>query len=1123
MATSGEVGGQGNNATGILNKLDNAGGLWGVVTGAPRAGGSLAKRILVGRRRNTDPKAPQAELRHSQFVSSVDDKTPVYDKHGRLVPPDKREDLNPELNKKMKENVYPAMEKFWIQHIERLSSVVNTYPHLLQDKSSYIYYQYMQARSLCVDAGGERLGQPATSKLQAYFQTSKGYNETMRYMEEEMTRLEQANNLIMLMQKQHQPGGFDAVNLGIMSAQDRRDFILRFGRATFEAISSIAVTTYVVQNFGLLIPPIMTVVAASGPIAAGLIAGGLSIAISMQRLQQLAKTNTPGQIMQECNSMWYAITNRPAESAYMRVMYGIDPNEFRFDQTQQKLVLDRDLATGGWEQSKNSMLSIKETRRLFYDSLGIRNPNMFGVPEEAFFDAQGQYRAPGAPIRPEGRGMIYQQDIWNRYRDLGGHVIIDATSGQPRHLYPHEAIQRFQQARREVIIAGVESQASTLIEDDRKNSTLKAQGEIISQRKLSVEAGGKVHDQQAKSYDSDIELYTKLNEGEGGKPGMVAYTQEWKGAAGSVEDRLRGISDVRKEVNSAISVLIPFSGNLEDISEHHIKTAIAAIDDRLDPKKPKSEAEAYENAKQYLDTNPPKVPDISLPPLKGGITQMVDNPRHPAALAAHDAALVKVEKLKTQREQLVELSQKLANKRAEYQRSNEHGKAYAETMRKMKDAYDTLITAAANRNTAIGPVLSTSGVDTILRSYPHSSFQIGVMDNSLSPPQVVQQTRPSRMDWIMFTLVNESSKPPWAATENNIHEHRMMVVHAIAYARAQESLSKSVHASKHYDTANAKKVGDFFNERDLDGTFNEMLLLASNDAELQAMGTKGGIDMAKGDNTTLRAYARERYDTFAGSAQWIVDEQAKLKDKAEKDKTKVTERLEGEKNRYELVAELINDENGADQSKKISAQTWMRGLTGNVAVNQLTDRETYATKQNDPVEMARYQDYEKRFMKKFTSFPPGMLEFLDVVFRYRSDKDGEEKLKLIYELLVEMDVDGITQKEEPQILLADMIYASHPSIREMILVTREQVRTKSIVNGQQINESWDQVVLRAFQYRHQGTYGIQPPPPSYYKVSLPSAFSCSEMNDIMTSIQHQIIDKAVRTGARVNPQASYVF
>lgn len=1128
MATSGEVGGQGNNSTGILNKLDNAGGLWGVVTGAPRAGGSLVKRILVGRRRNTDPKAPDSDLRYSQFISSVDDKTPVYDEHGRLVPPDKREDLNPELNKKMKENVYPAMEKFWTQHIERLSSVVNTYPHLLQDKSSYIYYQFLQARSFCTDAGPTRLGQLNVNKLREYFQTVRGYNETMRYMEEEMTRLEQSNNLIMLMQKQHQPGGFDAVNLGIMTAADRRNFALRIGTGMIPAIEALLVTAYFVRTFGAFVPGMITalpplIATALGPWAIGAAVAAVPFGLMIRDLDRIAKTHTAPQIMQECNSMWYAITNRPAESAYMLVMYGVDPQEFRFDQSQQKLVINRDLATGGWEQSKNNMLNIKETRRLFYDALGIKNPNMFGVPEEAFFDAQGRYRPDlNLPIRPEGAGMIYQQDIWNRFRDLGGHGTIDAN-GQHVYLSPTEAIRRFQQARREVIIAGVESQAGALIEADRKKATLSVQNEIIEQRKTSVEAGGTVHKQLADAYDSDIKLYTVLNDGEGGKPGMVAYAQEWKGATGSVEDRLSAIFTLRQEVYTKIATLVTINGPVEDVSVKDIKKAITKLEGKIgnvkSPKKGTLQAEKERLA--YLIAQEPKEKPVGKDAKGGDI--MASNPELERLQKEDLRVDAEIDAIKAQIKELSDLSYRLANELKKYVPTNEHGKTYAETMRKMKDAYDTLVTAAAQRNTTIGPVLSATDVDSILCRYPHSSFTIGVMDNSLSPPQVVQQTRPGRIDWIMLSLVNESSNPPWAATENGLHEHRMMVVQAIAYARAQESLAKSAHASNPYDAGSGKTVGDFFAERELDGTLNEMLLLASNDAELQAMGTKGGIDMAKGDNTSLRAYARERYDTFAGSVQWIVDEQTKLKDKADKDKQKVTDRLDGEKKRYELVAELITNESGTDQSKKISAQTWMRGLTGNVAVNQLTDRETYATKANNPVEMARYQDYEKRFMAEFKSFPPGMLEFLDVVFRYRSDKDGEEKLKLIYELMVEMDVDGITQKEEPQILLADMIYASHPSIREMILASREEVRTKALFQGTKITESWDQVVLRAFQYRHQGSYGIQPPPPNYYKVSLPSPFSCSELNAIMTSIQHQIIDKAVRTGARVNPQTSYVF
>lgn len=1090
-------------------------GLVGVVTGAPKMVGRKSKEVLFGQKQNTDSEAPVAEFRRNQFIVDIDNKGDVQDEHGREEDQDKRKD-----HKANVEKLYPRMEDFWVQHVENLAKVVNTHPDLLNDKSSYIYHQYLQAKAFTTDPGPKMIGQLEMGKLRTYFQTPAGYSETMRYMEEELMRLECANNLVELTKNRYEPGGLDAVNLGLITQADRLAAVAQLGSKMAIAAEAILVTAYTISKvLPMLTPNAIVLGGIPFPGLLPLIAGGaiaaIPFGIMIKRLDQYLKTNTYEQIMQQCDSMFLAMSHSPSfasERTYLREMYHIDPGELRFTPppkgsppgTQSTMsFMDGGITTGGWDKSKQLILKIKQDRKFFYDQvLNIPERSMFGVPEEAFFDNAGQYRE---QVMPEGQAVMYQQDIWNRFEQLGAHFTIDTGTGLKRRLNPDEAIARFQQARREVIMTGVQKNAETIIQNDRKNTLAEQNNVLLGRVTLIDKANGQVRKHEREGYDKISALATELNDGspDGKQPGLRQYAGEWKGTEpGSVETRLGELTKARQDIYKEISVIIPYPGQIEGLTADHIQQAIVQLKDSIDVKKKVSGTPGERLADLDADL-------VGVPAKIGsgvfdskGKETLTDNSTYVRLMSDRDTVIAEISDVKKKLQELELLKVKLGNERAKYNPTNEHGKAFGETLKKMESARKTLNDALTKRAVPLG---GTNTVETILEGYP-SLFTVA----SIAPPPATV-TR-SGLEGIIITLANETGL--WNEDENDFHEHKMTIIFAVASARAQTKLSAldatGGKGALEYVTG-GKTVSEIW--KDGGGTFNEMTVMANNATELAGMGIVGGVNMSTGENTRLKDYAQARYEIYTQVLQDLMAGHDIQKRSADKQANKVDEKYDAQEARYTVITELIKEEKeGSKQSKKISAQVNERGLTGRDSVRKFTDRRNFASR--DKLEQDKYLDYEQEFLLKFPEFPPAMLEFLDVVFDYRKNTGGQEKLKILYDLLVDMAANGVDVKRAPQIMLADIIYQSHPSIAEMLYITPDEGKFGTTIAGVVLTEKWDTIVLRAFNNRQFG-YPSPPPPSDVYKPFVPRPYSTSEMNTIFVSIQHQIIEKAVNKGVVV--------
>ncbi|MBP6993620.1 hypothetical protein KBB12_00050 [Candidatus Woesebacteria bacterium] len=1120
MAEFGNSSGGNKKKDGFTPGFRDRGGMWGLIKRTPGSAGGAVKEILVGRKRNNDPAPPDNQIRRDQFVYDVDNKQGVVDEHGRRKDYDKREDMNPKLEK-----VYPSMEAFWRTHAENLCNLRRSHPDLFNDKSSYLYHQWLQVRTFLTDAGPNAVGQIDENKIKEYFQTADGYNETMRYMEEEAFRIECANNIVEITKNGYKPGGLDAVNLGLITPADRLAGIARLGTGVVSSVEALLLTVYFMKTWGALVPSMLAAVPAAllttmGPWLVGGAVAAIPFAVMINRLDQLFKTGTPEQLMLQCNSMIQTIqrsSNYAGERAYLRGMYGIDPGELRVPQPIPNAPLGTPvppttfalggITTGGWEGSKKQLLKIKEARRIFYDQvMDIPEQSMFGLPEEAFIDNQGNYRS---QVTPEGEGVKYQQEVWSRFEELGGHFIREQNSAGAevfRRLTAVESLSRFQQARREVIMGQVQVKAELIINSDRQ-ITLNEQEKVLGARKALIDKqNGQVRTKEKEQQKKNIALATDINEGKDGKPGLNQYAEEWKGTTtGSAESRLKGVMDVRQEVYDKVSLIIPFTRPVGEISVAEIAAAIKELKDKkigIPSKKGTLENKKKELVDE-IKLTPPKV-KVGVDAKKGDI--MADNPELERLRNEHQRIIDEIDKVRAQITELQSLSIKLQNERAKYDPSNEHGKAFVETFKKMSEAYAKLVDAGGRRDAVVfGPAITAADVSTYLGGYP-GSFSVLDAGGAVSLR--------SGMSGLMTTLANEAKPPLWNEDENEFHEHRMTVIYAVAYARAIPKLDALAAAptsgAKEY-IAGGATIAALFQTGLADGKFNELTLLASNPTELAGLGVVGGVDMLAGDNVGLRAYAQARNDILTKTIEELVLEHDRSKQVAVKQEEDIDKKYDAQESRYQVLIDLIKAEKGADQSAKVSSQVFMRGLTGIASVTHLTDRRVLAFRSQ--LEQDIYLDYEKEFMLQHPDFPPAMLEFLDVVFQFRKNTEGKEELKIIYDLLIKMSAIGNIVERSPQIMLADIIYQSTPGIQEMLNITRNEGISGQVQGGPPIGPTWDQIVLQAFQNRQIG-YRLPVPPvvPQLYRPCQPHPYSTTEMNNIFLSIQHMIIEKAANNG-----------
>ena len=717
--------------------------------------------------------------------------------------------------------------------------------------------------------------------------------------------------------------------------------------------------------------------------------------------------------------------------------------------------------------------------------------------------------------------MIFQQEIWNRFNQLGGHFRIDTATGHAQRLNAVEAIQRFQQARREVIMTHIEVNAATVIQVDRRR-TLTEQKNVLAKRRADIGATGKARNDEKEVHTKAIELAKELNEGKDGKDGLKKYAEGWKGPAPeSVESRLGSIAKTRKEVYTKIATIISWGRPVEEISEVEIQAAIDELQKNRLGKGTKPKVGTLEHRKRALAAliavEPAQKPTGGKG--KGGGDIMGENPELARLKGEYQSVDDEIKKVTAQIEELESLQLNLKNERARYEPNNEHGKAYAENLRKMEDSYKKLEVAAASRV----PPLTPADVQDFLLVYPTGSYSVPMAGGPPVPRGGILG--------LMTTLANEAAPPLWDKDGNALHENEMTVMYAVAYARAQQQIkgvggSLTAQGGAIYDATSTATIEAFFDAGVASGKFNEMTLLASNATELAKVGTltlAGGatVNMASGDNDTLRAYARGRFDIYTKAIQELIEEHDKSIQVAEKKGEEIDKKYEVQEARYAALETLISQEEATEESRKISAQVYRRGLTEGESVKRLTNIAPLGAS-TAQAERDRYLDYEKNFMLKFPDFPRGMLEFLDVIFQYRTDPEGKKLLGTVYELLVDMNHSGLTEDRSPQIMLADMIYESHPSIREMLHITRDEGVAHLTSAGVTITESWDNIVLKAFRNRQIGC-PITTPPDIVYKPFIQRPYSTSEMNAIFTSIQHQILQKAVNRGVLVDPSKDYNF
>lgn len=1081
-----------------------------------RAGRGVVRKVLYGAPRDSDPAPPKSTFRRSEFVhDTITDKDSSLDDRAIPFLHKRRKDYGERQALEVKvDEVYPLMRKFWTIHIGKLRTLFHDHPDLLNDKSSYLYAQYLIARTITVDARPRGLGQVDIAKLNAYFQTAEGYNESMRYMEEELMRLEQANNVISLLKNGYKPDGEDLIQAGVVSARDWAQAVGVYGAGVMSSFAAAVAVGKILGSLNVIAPVIGSALPAVAPWVPAVMVAGVGAKLTYDKIEHVLSLTRRQDIMADCNALFSAMQQGPeyqAERTYLRSVYGIDPGDLRFKQSkgpgyQHAVFASEGITTSNWEGSKKMVYDIKETRRIFYEQVcGIKESDMYGVPEEAFFDINGKFRK---QILPEGRGVIYAQEVWDRYKELGGYVVHDAQTGQVRTLTPIEAIQRFQRARREVVFTRVQDRAESIISQDRQTE-LQRQERLITANKTAIGKDGKVREQEKKTLTEERSQLQALNDGEGGKDGLKRYAEGWLKGAGSPHERLKEVAKVRHDIYEKVSPVVAWIQPESDIGIGAIDGAITALKER----KTKTDEGLNTRLKvaqdELVKIDPKK--KLSLTDDKGKTKEVLeDNPIFTLKKAEIDKVQADIDKINSQIEELESLKQKLLSTLARYNVQGEHGAGYAENLKKMQSAYMRLVTAAAKRG-GTGQDMSEVQVSEALRAYPGGAF---------SPPVPKGTTAPIRHGTVadlMKTLANEAVPPLWEESLNDSFDNKMTILYAVSYAKAQERIKVLDTASgvggKKY-TQGGKNVHEIFSTGVSDGKFNEMTLLARNVPEIGTMGAVSGVDMGKGDNIALTTYARQRLDIYADTLQELVDQHTRDIATCDKKAEEIDKKYESAEAQYAVIEGLIEQEKGTDQTKKISAQVRAQGLTGDASVRRMTDTRDMTVRSEE--ERSRFQDYEKTFLLAQKAFPPAMLEILDVIFHFRSDAQGAEKLNNIYAVLESVGKTGATTMS-PQEVLADMIYYSHPSIREMIVLTRDQgVLGYGYIDtfGKQQVLTWDQIVLSAFNYRQNGflQYGGQHP---VFVASVRHPFSTMEMNTILTSIHDQIIDKVAKSGITV--------
>jgi len=1086
-------------------------GIRGIVAGTPGSVGSKLAEIWRGKEKPEDENAPKLE----DFRDLLTNKNSLVDEHGLRVPEAKRK----RFKTKLEEEIRPDMIRMWRTHIESIKKVYETNPgFFLQDKTSYAYHQLLQCKQfLNTTTDPSVLGGINQEKLNAYFATSAGYTETMRYFETEAYRLQCANDIIAVTKNGYSPDTLKGVNIGLSTADItllRTSLALRFGSdvALGVALNYFIYVTGIVGTIAALTPNILAVLPWTIP---GAVGGAI---LSRQHVEALFTKNSPQQIMQMCHGMFAAIqgTGYVTECEYLREMYGIDPRELRIANVNPPVwTIDAKSTTGGWKDSRSNILEIKNLRRrLYVDAMGIEERDMYGVPEEAFIDAQGNFRT---RILPEGGGVKYQKEIWNRFYRLGGYQTIDA-SGAVVDLSPLEAMQRFHKARLELTMEAAEKNAQSILATERQ-SQLTIQENKITTRVTAIDVTAA---EEKKTLTHDATLYDELNTGVGGKEGLSTYLSEWKGAAtGSMEERLKGISSVRKDVYDEISLVIQYKGTVDAISEKDIDAAIAELKKDLDPLAagpPPSVGYTFAQVEALYGSTDPTIDDTTRP-RKGGGYEQKDNPKYKVVEAQYQDAKTKKEEIEAQIRRLdKDLKMKLANELAKHQPAHEHSKAHEDVLKKMSEAYTKLSAAMATRVPPVGAHTSVASFDILIGGYP-GNFVVDVPNPAPPPaPPLIPETR-SGVEGLTRTLGSETKL--WRDDENDMQERRMTILYAVAWKRAKDEVAAldAAQGAGTYATVagTAIKFTDFWSAAQTTGKLSEMSVLAHNAGELSGMGivVVGGsnVDMNGGDNAGLKAYIKARQEAYSAPVEELIQLHERRKQVAEAGKTKVDEKYRKTKDRYTAVQEWIRTEKGGDVSRQVSAQVRIHGLTGDAAVVKLTDLRDFPTRPK--LERDAYADYEQAFMLRHTDFPPAMLEFLNVLFNYRTDAKGKEMLDNIFEILTEVVPVGTGLR--PHEMLADFIYQATPGIQDVIKVPRANVigNLNPATNAPFAPRyNWEDVVIEAFGMRQLGSLNppLTPDKAQYFNACVPHHYSATEMNGILLSIHQQIIQKVVNNG-----------
>ncbi len=1089
-----------------------SGGAVGVAEKAIHSGQGVLDTVLYGGPRDEDPTPPRTTFSRSDFVlDTITDKEHAIDdrKRGRRREYDQRKPLEVKVDE-----VYPLMRKFWVVHIDRLGKLFQHHPHLLNDKTSYLYAQYLTARTLTTNAGSRMLGEVDYVKLDAYFQTPAGYNETMRYMEEELMRLEQANNVVTLLKNGYKPDGTDLIQAGEVKGRDWAQATAVFGAGAMSTFAAVVAVGRVLSSLSVITPTLVPALTSIAPWIPAVMVGHIGVKLTFDKMKYILNLGKSRDIMADCTKLFHAMKMGPeyeSERAYLREVYGIDPGELRFTQGSDHAGFALEgITTSNWEGSKQLIYDIKETRRIFYEQVcGIKESDKYGVPEEAFFDINGKYRK---QILPEGRGVIYAQEVWDRFKDLGGYTVIDdAQNGVPRAITPIEAIQRFQRARREVIFESVQDRAESIIAEDRKTGFTEAEA-IITKKKRDIGVDGEVRKQEKKTITDEIALLKSLDEGAEGKPGLKAYVDGWKSGEGSLGARLGQIDKLRKEIYEKVIQYVVVVKPIHEVGIAEVAEAISILEG-VKGDTSSGLIQERESIRSRLNGIPTKTARQEERTAQGKtrtVNVYEDNPEYKIVSEELKAKEDEIKKVNDQITELKSLQTKLQSELARYDVRGEHGVAFSENLKKMQSAYTLLVSSAANRG-GKGIDLTETRVAEILRTYPDGTFTVQ------DPATKKDVLRSGTLADLMKTLANEAVPPLWKEELNDSFNNQMTVLYAVAYARARariDSLGQSGGVGDREYVVGGKKIHDVFVSGLTDGKFNEMTILARNEVELKQMGTVLGVDMKDGDNTALSTYARTRLDIYVDTLQELVEKHRRDTETLTKQGAKIDEKYESALKQYVVVEELINREKGNEQAKKISSQVHRRRLTGDTSVGRLTDTKTYAKLSEE--EQQRFYDYERHFLLEHPSFPPAMLEFLDVVFQFRSDSAGRDKLNSIYEVLRQLGQTGAT-KLDPHIVLADMIYNSHPSIRNTIRITRDQgIKGYKIIDkqGNVIDTiTWDTIVLMGFRLRHTG-FQYQGGHPLYVS-AVRHPYSAMEMNAIFTSIHDQIIEKVVKNGVTI--------